>query len=189
MSNSISYLLLALATLLMFVVTPWTMRSRKNNRDRSIHEQFSLSWEGAALHETLPAPDLTKVKRVMPRRRKGGQSSLDSLPLVEFDPLDSEHLIALSMLMQQPQKLHPTLRFTFNPAEFDNAYSACLNKFARSRIPAAVHLKASELAKKKRSKKTTPVAKAKVPEAKVSPLVKTAKVIDNVKYDATTKKA
>jgi hypothetical protein len=52
------------------------------------------------------------------------------IPRVTFDPTDGEHRRALKMLMKSPQKLHPSLRFNFDPAVYDNAYIAMLCTFA-----------------------------------------------------------
>lgn len=57
---------------------------------------------------------------------------------VEFDPTDEEHLAALAYLVFFGRQ-HATLRFRFNPEQYDTAYEAVLKSFIKHYIPKPVY--------------------------------------------------
>jgi hypothetical protein len=67
-------------------------------------------------------------------RARKGRRTLPTLEYVDFNPKNKEHCIALDMLMQEPSRLHPTLRFHFDPAVHDNAHIALLCMLASYHI-------------------------------------------------------
>lgn len=66
-------------------------------------------------------------------------------PKVDFDPQDSEHVLALA-LMQFHGRQHPTIRFKIDPKDHANAYVAMLDLYLKSVIPPHIMLQADEYA-------------------------------------------
>lgn len=98
-------------------------------------------------------------------------------PTVEFDPQNREHLIAFQMLrLPSPlSRQHPTLRFSFDNEQYDNAYQAMLESLASHYLlvsgvyDEAVH-RVNELAKQRAIKPKQIQVKRRKPSNKVTKL-------------------
>jgi len=73
-----------------------------------------------------------KSKKRKPRTKRANGGLLKPIEYVDFDPDNHEHLVALAMLMRKDgdSRIHPTLRFKFDPSLYDNAYAAALSAVA-----------------------------------------------------------
>jgi hypothetical protein len=73
-----------------------------------------------------------KSKKRKPRTKRANGGLLKPIEYVEFNPENHEHLVALAMLMRKDgdSRIHPTLRFKFDPSLYDNAYAAALSAVA-----------------------------------------------------------
>ncbi len=114
------------------------------------------------------------AKKARPKVR-GGHRILHEPPApVTFDPKNREHLVALAMLMQPKGKLHPRIRFKFDPSRYDNAYSAVLCAFAEHNLGFTVMTEAAALVapiKKRRVKAPTrPKSQASEYNTKTTPV-------------------
>jgi hypothetical protein len=84
------------------------------------------------LHKDLPVSSEYLKPRQKPTKRS--KATLIPLPLVEYNPTNDAHQVALYMMIAH-QRLHPTLRFTFDTSQFESAYHFCLLKQAEASIP------------------------------------------------------
>jgi len=94
-------------------------------------------------------------------RLKKGRRTLPTIEYVDIDWRNKKHALALAGLMQEPAKLHPTLRFHFDPSVVDNAYMAMLMAAAHQHIDRTTAPKKATTTKKpvKASKAVIPLRK------------------------------
>jgi len=58
-----------------------------------------------------------------------------SLPnRVEFNPKNKEHVEAFALLLFKGRQ-HPTLRFSYEPRKYGNAFEMMLHEFVREKLP------------------------------------------------------
>lgn len=104
-------------------------------------------------------PQVTPARKAKPKVRGGHRTLTEPPTPVVFDPKNREHLVALAMLMQPTGRLHPKIRFKFDPSRYDNAYSAVLCAFAEHNLGFTVMTEAAAMAAPKKKKR---LAKAQV---------------------------
>lgn len=106
--------------------------------------------------------DAAVQRRAKPKVR-GGHRTLNEPPTpVVFDPKNREHLVALGMLMQPIGRLHPKIRFKYDPSRYDNAYSAVLCAYAEHNLGFPVMAEAAALAapNRRRQRKAPALSKS-----------------------------
>lgn len=114
------------AFVLFALVVRWIWRSRpKTIPVLKTVEELDAATVKVVKERQLPSSE-------SPLRK--GRRTLPILEYVDFNPKNKEHCIALQMLMQEPARLHPTLRFHFDPAVHDNAHAALLCMLASYHI-------------------------------------------------------
>lgn len=131
----LSWLAILLVIALIFVsLAKWFLTARVGPTGKTNHQEDEklLSLKGVKF-DIPTKPPLLRDPRFRRRLVRRNTAVLTSPTPVDFDPRDRDHLIALYLMMVE-KRLHPEVRFRFNPAEFDNAYIACLFQLADHHI-------------------------------------------------------
>jgi hypothetical protein len=86
------------------------------------------------LQDVGPVTTVLSPPLLLLTKKHRGRPTLPPAEYVDFDSHNQEHCLALRMLMQNPARLHPTLRFHFDPSVHDNAYFFMLHEMANQYI-------------------------------------------------------